>query len=112
MDDVHFSWTDSFQAAVGSCLPACLPCFKSSDSSDTDDAQTPRPRNPAFAHAIPPPRARPDELAGLLADASDDADALSLRILGVHSYFAGASVPADGLEPKSVASGGRAVFAI
>ncbi|KAI1784658.1 hypothetical protein LXA43DRAFT_196745 [Ganoderma leucocontextum] len=76
MANVQFSWSDSFQAAVSSCLP----CFKHSDpASDSEDAQTPRPRNPAFAHAIPPPRARPDELEGLLADASDDADALSLH---------------------------------
>ena len=76
MATMHFSWTDSFQAAVSSCLP----CLKSSDpASDSEDGQASRPRNPAFAHAIPPPRARPDELEGLLADASDDADALSLH---------------------------------
>ena len=75
MANMQFSWSDSFHAAVFSCLP----CFKHSDS-DSEDAQTPpRPRNPAFAHAVPPPRARPDELEGLLADASDDADALSLH---------------------------------
>ncbi|KAM5541889.1 hypothetical protein V8D89_004618 [Ganoderma adspersum] len=76
MANMHFSWSDSFHAAVSSCLP----CFKHSDSDSEDAAQTPRPsRNPAFAHAIPPPRARPDELEGLLADASDDTDALSLH---------------------------------
>ncbi|EJF58160.1 hypothetical protein DICSQDRAFT_139644 [Dichomitus squalens LYAD-421 SS1] len=76
MATIHFSWTDSFQAAVSSCLP----CLHSSDpASDSDDHQSPRPRNPAFAHAIPPPRARPDELQGLLADTDDDADALSLH---------------------------------
>ena len=76
MANMQFSWSDSFHAAVSSCLP----CFKHSDSDSEDAAQTHRPpRNPAFAHAIPPPRARPDELEGLLADASDDADALSLH---------------------------------
>ena len=80
MADVHFSWSDSFQAAFSSCLP-CLksPSSTSDVPSDTDEP-TPRPnRYNAFAHAIPPPRARPDELEGLLADASDDADALSLH---------------------------------
>ncbi|PIL26857.1 hypothetical protein GSI_11037 [Ganoderma sinense ZZ0214-1] len=76
MANMQFSWSDSLHAAVSSCLP----CFKHpSSDSDSEDAQSRPPRNPAFAHAIPPPRARPDELEGLLADASDDADALSLH---------------------------------
>ncbi|KAI0747231.1 hypothetical protein C8Q80DRAFT_1345432 [Daedaleopsis nitida] len=75
MADVHFSWSDSIQAAF-----SCLPCFQSSQDPPSDsETQTPRPRDGVFAHAIPPPRARPDELEGLLADASDDADALSLH---------------------------------
>ncbi|RDX45368.1 hypothetical protein OH76DRAFT_1408132, partial [Lentinus brumalis] len=75
MTHVQFSWSDSIQATFSSCLP----CLKSSDGpSDSEDEQQ-RPRNPAFAHAVPPPRARPDELEGLLADTSDDADALSLH---------------------------------
>ncbi|KAI0360299.1 hypothetical protein OH77DRAFT_1418175 [Trametes cingulata] len=81
MAHMHFSWTDSLQAALSSCLP----CLKSSDSpSDTED-ENPRARhghglNGALAHVvIPPPRARPDELEGLLADASDDAETLSLH---------------------------------
>ncbi|RPD55640.1 hypothetical protein L226DRAFT_554064 [Lentinus tigrinus ALCF2SS1-7] len=74
MAHVQFSWSDSIQATLSSCLP----CFKSTDASD-DEHEHQRPRNPAFAHAVPPPRARPDELEGLLADASDDADALSLH---------------------------------
>ncbi|TFK79355.1 hypothetical protein K466DRAFT_606207, partial [Polyporus arcularius HHB13444] len=77
MTHVQFSWSDSVQAAFSSCLP----CFKSSDgpSDSENEHQRPRNRDPAFAHAVPPPRARPDELEGLLADTSDDADALSLH---------------------------------
>ena len=75
MAHVQFSWSDSIQAAFSSCLP----CLKSSDAPSDSDDEHQRPRNPAFAHAVPPPRARPDELEGLLADASDDADALSLH---------------------------------
>ncbi|KAI0777801.1 hypothetical protein BD413DRAFT_610099 [Trametes elegans] len=78
----HFSWSDTFQAALSSCLP----CLKSADGpSDAEDNQTPRPRpghtlSGALTHGIiPPPRARPDELEGLLADASDDAETLSLH---------------------------------
>ncbi|KAI0366068.1 hypothetical protein BV20DRAFT_972260 [Pilatotrama ljubarskyi] len=81
MAHMHFSWTDSLQAALSSCMP----CLKSSDTpSDTED-ENPRARpgrglNGALAHVvIPPPRARPDELEGLLADASDDAETLSLH---------------------------------
>ena len=73
MASMHFSWSDSLHAAVSSCLPS----FKHSDSDSESDAQT--PRHPAFPHPIPPPRARPDELDGLFADATDDADALSLH---------------------------------
>ncbi|KAI8971303.1 hypothetical protein BD414DRAFT_426400 [Trametes punicea] len=80
----HFSWSDSFHAALSSCLP----CLKSSDApSDTEDENANHNRhhragalNGALAHVvIPPPRARPDELEGLLADASDDAETLSLH---------------------------------
>ena len=44
--------------------------------SDSDDEHQ-RPRNLAFAHAVPPPSARPDKLEGLLFDPSDDVDALA-----------------------------------
>ncbi|KAI0634687.1 hypothetical protein C8Q77DRAFT_647020 [Trametes polyzona] len=75
---MHFSWSDSFHAALSSCLP----CLKSDAPSDTEE-HSPAPGrgfNPALAHGIiPPPRARPDELEGLLADASDDAETLSLH---------------------------------
>ena len=81
---MHFSWSDSLQAALSSCLP----CLKSSDApSDAEDENPSHQRsarhqglNGALAHVvIPPPRARPDELEGLLADASDDAETLSLH---------------------------------
>ncbi|KAI0327640.1 hypothetical protein GY45DRAFT_1327417 [Cubamyces sp. BRFM 1775] len=84
MAHMHFSWSDSLQAALSSCLP----CLKSSDApSDAEDESPSHQRssrhqglNGALAHVvIPPPRARPDELEGLLADASDDAETLSLH---------------------------------
>ncbi|KAI0646690.1 hypothetical protein C8Q79DRAFT_685347 [Trametes meyenii] len=83
MPYIHFSWEDSLQAALASCS-SCLPCLKADAPSDIED-ENPRARRPhalngAFAHGIiPPPRARPDELEGLLADASDDAETLSLH---------------------------------
>ena len=77
MADVHFSWSDSFQAAFSSCLP-CLkgPSSNSDVPSDTDEPTPRANRHNAFAHAIPPPRARPDELEGLLADAQVHAQLL------------------------------------
>ncbi|KAH9848988.1 hypothetical protein C2E23DRAFT_738097 [Lenzites betulinus] len=78
MTHVHFSWSDSFQAAFSSCLPCLKHPDAPSDSEDGNGEQ--HPRRALIAHGIiPPPRARPDELEGLLADASDDADALSLH---------------------------------
>lgn len=77
---MHFSWSDSFQAAFSSCLP----CLKTDVPSDTEDNGE-APGRSAHRHAllasgiIPPSRARPDELEGLLADASDDAETLSLH---------------------------------
>ncbi|KAF9818055.1 hypothetical protein IEO21_03016 [Rhodonia placenta] len=73
MASVHFSWSDSLQAAFSSCLF----CFKSSES-DQDDLDNSRPRN-ALINTAPPPRARPDELEGLLAD-SDSADAETMSL--------------------------------
>ncbi|KAL1941798.1 hypothetical protein VTO73DRAFT_6798 [Trametes versicolor] len=78
---MHFSWSDSFQAAFSSCLP----CLKTDAPSDTEDNGEAHGRGGAHRHAllasgiIPPSRARPDELEGLLADASDDAETLSLH---------------------------------
>ncbi|KAI9061569.1 hypothetical protein FKP32DRAFT_1604773 [Trametes sanguinea] len=75
---LQFSWSDSCRAAL-----SCLPCLKSSDEpsdSEYDNQNANRHLNGALAHVIiPPPRARPDELEGLLADASDDAETLSLH---------------------------------
>ena len=73
MAHVQFSWSDSIQAAFSSCLP----CLKSSDAPSDSDDEHQRPRNLAFAHAVPPPSARPDKLEGLLFDPSDDVDALA-----------------------------------
>ncbi|KAH9948062.1 hypothetical protein B0H21DRAFT_292025 [Amylocystis lapponica] len=77
MADIGFSWSDSVRAAVSSCLP----CLTSSDTNH-DPADSQRPRN-ALLHTMPPPRARPDELEGLLAD-SDSADA---ETLSLHSHL-------------------------
>ncbi|GBE89253.1 hypothetical protein BKA93DRAFT_807404 [Sparassis latifolia] len=74
-----FSWSDSVQAAFSSCL-VCL-----HSSSDTDHTQSPnsnsRPsrQSNALISTMPPPRARPDELEGLLAD-SDSADAETMSL--------------------------------
>lgn len=60
-----FSWSDSIHAAFGPCL-ACLNTKRDHD----EDGQA---HGPYFI-----PRARPDELEGLLVD-SDDAETLSLH---------------------------------
>ena len=77
-----FSWTDTAQIALGSCMP-CLRPVSSSDSLNTNRRHTstsstderPEPYNPAVNRI---PRARPDELQGLLAGSSDG-ETLSLR---------------------------------
>ncbi|CDO72833.1 hypothetical protein BN946_scf185002.g18 [Trametes cinnabarina] len=85
-EGLQFSWSDSCRAALSSCLP----CLRSSDAPsdseyENENANVRRNNhrqglNGALAHVvIPPPRARPDELEGLLADASDDAETLSLH---------------------------------
>ncbi|KAI0824936.1 hypothetical protein BC628DRAFT_1321592 [Trametes gibbosa] len=80
MTHVHFSWSDSFQAAFSSCLPCIKHPDAPSDSEDYGNGNGEHPRRALIAHGIiPPPRARPDELEGLLADASDDAETLSLH---------------------------------
>ncbi|CCM01341.1 uncharacterized protein FIBRA_03391 [Fibroporia radiculosa] len=62
MTTLQFSWADGLRAALSSCLY----CFPSSDRDD-------HPHEPL-------PRARPDELEGLLADSdSGDAETLSLH---------------------------------
>ncbi|KZT07905.1 uncharacterized protein LAESUDRAFT_87887 [Laetiporus sulphureus 93-53] len=77
MSSLQFSWSDSLHAALSSCFI----CFHSSDSeSGHDSAQNAHStRNSALIHTMPPPRARPDELEGLLAD-SDSADAETLSL--------------------------------
>lgn len=74
MANIHFSFSDSLQAAVSSCL--C--CFQSSDP-ERDPAQDNDSSRNALISTMPPPRARPDELEGLLAD-SDSADAETLSL--------------------------------
>jgi len=68
-----FSWSDGIRAALSPCL-TCLRPHNNSGDSDSDDTQHHnRNRGPDFI-----PRAQPDELEGLLADA-DDAETLSLH---------------------------------
>ncbi|KAI0069749.1 hypothetical protein K474DRAFT_992611 [Panus rudis PR-1116 ss-1] len=62
----HFSWYDTFQAAISPCL-SCLGRSSAPQLPESDDEQSHR------RHA------RSDELEGLLADASDDAETLSLH---------------------------------
>ncbi|KAI0945124.1 hypothetical protein AcV7_001747 [Taiwanofungus camphoratus] len=74
----QFSWSDSLQAVFASCL-YCLQSPTDADRDHNDNQGTLRPRN-GLNYTIPPPRARPDELEGLLADAdSTDAETLSLH---------------------------------
>ncbi|EDR01322.1 uncharacterized protein LACBIDRAFT_333347 [Laccaria bicolor S238N-H82] len=77
-----FSWSDTVKIALGSCMP-CLRPVSSSDSLQntnrlTISAEQPELYNPAVNRI---PRARPDELQGLLADSSDNerAETLSLH---------------------------------
>ena len=74
MED-HFSWSDSLRATV-SC---CFPCLQSnSDAESNSDGNG----NSAFIGVRGVPRARPNELEGLLADAGDldnEAETLSLH---------------------------------
>ena len=67
-----FSWSDSIQAAFAPCL-ACLRIQRGPQLDESDDES----RQQHGQHARVP-RARPDELEGLLAD-SDDAETLSLH---------------------------------
>ena len=60
-----FSWSDTVQIAFGSCRP----CLKNPPSSEEEEPQN---QNPAINRI---PRARPDELQGLLADPDTDVEA-------------------------------------
>lgn len=62
-----FSWSDTVKIAFISCFPCLKP--------DSDEFQSDQPLNSAINRI---PRARPDELQGLLADAGD-VDTLSLH---------------------------------
>ncbi|CAA7257375.1 unnamed protein product [Cyclocybe aegerita] len=59
-----FSWSDTVQIALGSCLP----CLRPTSGHDEHQQQY----NPAINRI---PRARPDELQGLLADPDTDTEA-------------------------------------
>ena len=63
-----FSWSDTVKIAVTSCLP----CLKPNVSEHED-----QPHNPTINRI---PRARPDELQGLLADVDTDVDAETLSL--------------------------------
>ncbi|KZT66620.1 hypothetical protein DAEQUDRAFT_752052 [Daedalea quercina L-15889] len=83
MANLHFSWLDSIQAVFSSCLP----CLKHSDDrhdydheNDHQQQQYGARRQNGLHFVVPPPRARPDELEGLLAGSdSPDAETLSLH---------------------------------
>lgn len=71
----HFSWSDNVRAVLAPCL-ACLRTPQDDEDSPSYNHQAQSQRGPDYV-----PRARADELEGLLADA-DDAETLSL-----HSNF-------------------------
>ena len=62
-----FSWSDTVKIAFISCLPCLKP-----DSGHRSEHEDQQPHNPAINRI---PRARPDELQGLLADTDTDIDA-------------------------------------
>ena len=66
-----FSWSDTVQIAFGSCLP----CLKNAPSSGEEPEN--QNQNPAINRI---PRARPDELQGLLADPDTDIEAETLSL--------------------------------
>ncbi|KAG6899573.1 hypothetical protein C0993_009152 [Termitomyces sp. T159_Od127] len=67
-----FSWSDTFQIAFSACLPCLSKPQKPPSPAPTDSLD-----NPAVAHRIP--RARVDELQGLLADSDAEAERMSLH---------------------------------
>jgi hypothetical protein len=66
-----FSWSDTVKIAFISCLP----CLKL--NSDQHSEHENQPHNPTINRI---PRARPDELQGLLADVDTDVDAETLSL--------------------------------
>ena len=71
----RFSWSDNLRAAFSPCL-ACLSSRRDEDDEERQQFNHHRATNAHGPDYVP--RARPDELEGLLAD-SDDADAMSLH---------------------------------
>ncbi|KDR76553.1 hypothetical protein GALMADRAFT_450342 [Galerina marginata CBS 339.88] len=69
-----FSWSDTIQIAFGSCLP----CIKPSPSAGSEDDTHPDEIHDPAINRIP--RARPDELQGLLADPDTDVDAETMSL--------------------------------
>ncbi|KAI0784075.1 hypothetical protein C8Q75DRAFT_810416 [Abortiporus biennis] len=70
-----FSWSDSVHAVFGPCLP----CLRRSEShSDEESQQQGLSSHNIHPHHAGVPRARPDELEGLLAE-TDDAETMSLH---------------------------------
>ncbi|KAH0581601.1 hypothetical protein J132_05427 [Termitomyces sp. J132] len=67
-----FSWSDTFHIAFSTCLPCFVKPANPGSSSSTDSLN-----DPTVAHRIP--RARADELQGLLADSDAEAERMSLH---------------------------------
>ncbi|EDR01222.1 uncharacterized protein LACBIDRAFT_312338 [Laccaria bicolor S238N-H82] len=82
-----FSWSNTAQITLGSCMPCLHPVFSSDSLQNTPNTNRrsnstsgePESYNPAVNRI---PRARPDELQGLLVDSSDNerAETLSLHL--------------------------------
>ena len=69
----RFSWSDNFRAAFAPCLACLRPQQHNEDEEREQYNHHHTSRGPHYV-----PRARPDELEGLLAD-TDDAETLSLH---------------------------------
>ncbi|PPQ78846.1 hypothetical protein CVT25_010632 [Psilocybe cyanescens] len=70
-----FSWSDTLQITLGSCLPCVKPTTGAGAADSGDDE--PQQHNPAINRI---PRARPDELQGLLADPDTDPEAETMSL--------------------------------
>ena len=68
-----FSWSDTVKIAFTSCLP----CLKLNADQRNSELEEDQPHNPTINRI---PRARPDELQGLLADVDTDVDAETLSL--------------------------------
>ncbi|EAU82948.2 hypothetical protein CC1G_09210 [Coprinopsis cinerea okayama7 len=119
----QFSWTDTLSIAFASCSAASSSCFPSSclrrvpsdDSIQNEggvggginrmDVPT-NPFNPAINRI---PRARPDELQGLLADAYSDNDTDAER-LSLHSNFGRNRPSRKKKKPKKISLFGFDLF--